>query len=237
MLRPLLGALCVALVTTAANAATFTQLNFDKNFDHIGSHSINGPTGLSSGNQGTGIEFDISADGDGHDVWHSEIAPGANPKTLTIATALFGVSKVHTLMNTWWGSSNPNLASVSFQGTNGASASFAIIGGQHVRDFNENPAYTNTLNAPNATAWWTDGGTGSGSQRLDLQSWDLGTTFLNETLTSITFSDSGKWPVQRIFVAGVTAEVAPVPLPAASLLLLSGFAGLGIMRARRRKTA
>ncbi|MEO0486881.1 MAG: VPLPA-CTERM sorting domain-containing protein [Pseudomonadota bacterium] len=234
MLKRLSVAAVLVALSTAAHASTFTTItNFTKNMDNVDNPgALNAPVGLSTGNQGTGIEFDIVNDINGNDVWHSDPG-GAGTKTLTINVNQFGVTTVHTLMNTWWGTTATGLASIEFSGTNGASVLYDIVGGTHVRDL-LNGFYTNTITSPDSQVWWSNGLTGLDQRRIDVQSWDLGAAFANETLQTITLTDMGAAELQRVYLAGLTLETdaAPVPLPAAGWMLLAALGGLAYAKRR-----
>lgn len=228
-------------IATSVGAVTLTQVDFDKNYDFIGADKIYGvePTTGSSvtGNQGTGIAFDLESTG--NDIWTSN---GGSPnytdnvgaQSLTVETSLQNVQTVHTLMNLWWGSTALGKTSVSFFGTNGASQVFDLTGGVEIRDYNQTSAYPNSTSSGMTQTWWESG---NATQRLDVVSFDIGSIFDGETLTSIVFTDTGAQGSHRAFVAGITAEVtsipSSVPVPASLSLLLLGMGGITALRRKK----
>ncbi|MBV5309550.1 hypothetical protein [Chromatium okenii] len=156
-------------------------------------------------------------------VWNSSYN---TDHTVSIAINKFGVNKVYSLINTWWGTTDSNKAYVDFLGTNGAYYSLNLIGGYDIRDYNQS-SYTNTINSPNTVNVYVQ--PENSSHRLDMQSIDLPDAFMSETLETIRFRDLGGADYQRIFLTGLTVDVSDantIPLPTPAWLLLSGLAGL-----------
>ncbi len=162
-----------------------------------------------------GVPFDIPAGGS--NVWDAHIAAGENPRILEIWTGLFGVSEVHTLINTRWGVPGPGeMAWLRFYGADGAEYEVPLIGDDDIRDYN-NAVYTNEINGVTTVNVVSVGPNGD-DVRLDKQQIQLPAEFHNQTLDRIELVDMGGDGVQRAFLAGVTAYV-PEPGGALAMLL------------------
>jgi hypothetical protein len=220
---------CLALVVTtgilAADAqATFIPVDFSS-FHNVRLQSIQPnanqfPEGDNL--QLGGVPFDIPAGG--LNVWSA----GPGNTTITVPVGIFGVDKVHTLINTGWGQPGPNsYAAIEFIATGGLMFTYALIGNADIRDHLYG-FWTNSINNTSTINVFTSTG-GLGSQvRLDKQEFDLPAAFLNETLTSIRFTDTGGEFLQRMIVEGITVDaVQQVPEGSASIILLTlGMASL-----------
>jgi len=164
----------------------------------------------------------------GNYMWHSELAGGANPRTVAIDVDVFGVESVYTLMGTWWGEkSSGAFATIEFFGDAGAYFQVELDGGAQIRDYNYNPTYTTSLDASVTKEIWNNGS----GQHIDRQLFVLPTIFHTQTLDSIKVSDSGNNGFQRSFLAAVT--VSPVPEPEAYALMLAGLGFMAIAIRRR----
>jgi hypothetical protein len=153
-----------------------------------------------------GIGFAIPVGG--NNVWTGEAARGGNPRALDVPVNAFGVTRVHTLINTLWGErDNGARASITFFGSAGAMHTVELDGNNHIRDYLWN-TWTNTINRNSAVNVFTAGsgkGIGSNNQvRLDMQTFTLPTAFANQTLTRVRISDWGGSHYQRLIVSGIT---------------------------------
>lgn len=186
------------------------------------------PTGLQTLG---GVPFDLLP-GTSSNSWAAEVGTTAgvqSVESMTLNVSIFGATAVDTLINTSWGYTDSNTVSVSFVGTGGASYSVNLVGGVDIRDWVDG-AYTNTINGTTSTEVFTGvpnrpfGTLG----RIDKQTIALPISFASETLTSITFTDSGvsgnddvsftqSVGGQRAFLYGVT--VTTVPEPSAYLMV------------------
>lgn len=162
-----------------------------------------------------GIPFLIpgNAEGTANNIWHSDVAAGGGSGTvsITIPINVAKVKTVYTLINTYWGSTQSGLLSVTFTGSAGATWTFNPIGGTNIRDYNDG-SYTDTIacQLPNGVgksatinAWVNGDG-----QRLDEQVFELPAAFRTQTLVSITLTDNGNSGEQRSFLAAVTVSTA-----------------------------
>src|SRR5207248_767924 len=113
------------------------------------------------------------------------------------------------LMNTFWGSTQANLLTITFTGSQGATWTYNPLGDVDVRDFN--PAtWTNAIqcrlpagkgNAGTVNAWKNQY-----KRRLDMQIFELPSSFCGQTLDSITITDAGDYYFQRVFLAAITVS-------------------------------
>ncbi|NUM35666.1 MAG: hypothetical protein HUU50_14055 [Candidatus Brocadiae bacterium] len=157
--------------------------------------------------------------------WNSSVAAGGGAGTvnLDIQVNLFGITEVHTLISTWWGTTG-NYASLTFYGSGGTTYTKSLYGNSDIRDY-LNGSYTNSINGTTTTQVW------SGSiYRIDKQTILLPTAFQSETLVSIRLSDWGNNSLQRTFLSGVA--VGYVPEPSTWMLCFFAFLGLGFLKKR-----
>jgi hypothetical protein len=152
-----------------------------------------------------------NAQGTANNVWHSDVAAGGGSGTVsvTIPVNVAKVKTVYTLMNTFWGSTQSGLVTITFTGSNGATWTFDPIGGVNIRDYNNG-------NLTNSIACQLPGGVGQSAtinawvngdgQRLDEQVYELPAAFKTQTLVSITITDSGNGGEQRSFLAALTVS-------------------------------
>lgn len=159
--------------------------------------------------------------------WAGSAAGGTNPRTLNIAVNTFGVDRVHTILNTVWGSTTAGLISITFIASGGLEQTFNLTGGTDVRDYN-NDAYTNTFSASTTFAAFNNGQ----GQRLDRQVFDLSPAFQSATLLTIRVIDNGSTGVSRAVLSAATLEANPIPAPAGAGVLTA--AGILLLRRRQR---
>jgi VCBS repeat-containing protein len=149
-----------------------------------------------------GVSFDFPVSDD--NAFAFRISPPG--QALTVTTNLHAVDKVYTLLNTEWGQPGPNsYASVEFVGDGDADYTVNLIGGVNVRNWTTG-GNTQNINGT-TTVEWFDAGSG---HRLDMQTFDLPDTFLNENLVKIIFRDTGHPGFSDLLVSGITAETEPV---------------------------
>jgi hypothetical protein len=163
-----------------------------------------------------GIPFLIpgNAEGTANNVWNADEAAGGGSGTvsITIPINVAKVKTVYTLMNTYWGSTQPGLLSLTFTGSAGATWTVSLVGGTNIRDYNQNGSTTDTIlcqlpGAVGKTATVNAWVNGQG-QRLDEQVFELPAAFRTQTLVSVTITDSGNSGEQRSFLAAVTVSTA-----------------------------
>lgn len=189
-----------------------------------------------NGNTGTGLTF---AD------WSGEYNITDTGDTTTISIpdiALNGDADVNTLINTFYGSSGIQ-AVVTFTNSDGAVATYSLVGDQTIRDYN-NAIYANDLQGYNsdptlgdvtAQNWWGDGSDG---QRLDAQTFVLPSGWAGTALVSMTIdnpSDSNSDTVLSALQVDDRSLTPPAATPEPSSLLLLGSTVLGAAGIVRRR--
>ncbi len=153
-----------------------------------------------------GIPFDIPESGDNY--WNSHFSEdgildtGSNPKSIDIQVNRFGVSEVHTLINTLGGQAGNSYACLEFFGSDGAYYKKDLYGNSDIRDFNQG-RWTNIINNTTTIKVFDN----SQGQRLDKQMIELPIAFLDEELSMIRLTDNGRDNFQRVFLAGITVGV------------------------------
>ena len=168
-------------------------------------------------------------------IWHSQYDTGSNPRSISIDVGLFGASKVHTLINTYWGSANTALVQLNFHGSAGgqhAVYTVDLVGNHDIRDFNQG-TYTNQINGTTTIQVFYDPTGSYGTpDRLDKQEIALPASFHTMTLDRIDMLDWGLQGTQRAWLAGLTVELVPEP---ASLSLLAAAGLVPILSKIRRR--
>jgi len=265
MNKTLVFGIVVALAASdlASAALSFTKLDLNGNWKMSSSGSIAGFP-LSSQTYLGGVPFKQS-DLQGQ-VWNGayladgSTQSGSSAQTLTINTNVADARGFYSVINTWWGQPGPSsYASLTFNFSDSSSMTKNLVGNVDIRDFNyQTVTYTNQINNTSTRNVYLNAGS---SYALDRQWFDFG-VHSGKTLTSVVFTDSGSWGVQRYLVSGATVQsgqsgqiVGPALLPgqtgspgapdsaavpepgqvAASLLLLGGISGYVFLK--RRKSA
>ncbi len=149
---------------------------------------------------------------------------------VTTSTSIGSSSKVYVLMNSAFGVSGKNIATLEFKAANGATDSIDIIEGTNIRD-HYNDGYNNSATDILHTFNYS-------SDRLDEYAYTLPSSFDNTTLTDIILSstlDAGN-PNGEAFLAAATlvSPSSSVPEPATIFLLISGLIGIVAFGFRRR---
>jgi hypothetical protein len=186
----------IAIAFTAAASARAGEVTVDisglanEPWTYVGPNDfliINGST-FPTGNQNFGgVPFSIPTSPNNY--WAAGAAANFGPGTvsLTIPVGVSGVTSVFTLLNTMWGFAGPQAyLFITFNGSNGATATRPLVGNVRVRDYN-NDGNTNTINNTTTVQVW-DNGLG---QRLDRQEYILPAAFASQVLNSVTITDTG----------------------------------------------
>src|ERR1035441_1505932 len=186
----------IAIAFAAAAAARAVEIPIDisglanEPWTYVGPNDfliINGST-FPTGNQNFGgVPFSIPASPNNY--WAGAAAAnfGSGTVSLAIPVDVSGVTSVFTLLNSMWGFAGPKAyLFVTFNGSNGATVTHALVGNMNVRDYN-NDGNTNTIDNTTTVQVW-DNGLG---QRLDRQEYILPAAFASQVLTSVTITDTG----------------------------------------------
>jgi hypothetical protein len=161
------------------------------------------PDSLTGDRYFDGIPFRIPIAGLNY--WNSYLVPGPNPRSIDVPMGINRVSRVHALMGSYWGQPGPDVyAIIECFGAAGAYHRENLVGNDDIRDYNQD-YFTNFINGVTTIEVASYRSFGSG-QRLDKMSIELPGDF--GILTAIRLTDSGGDDVQRIFIAGITCEIA-----------------------------
>lgn len=223
----------VAILAASASAALadFQIIDIDshRNGGRDNTLLANGGN-LPIGNQTfAGVPFDMGGGPSLSDPWayYAHVDAGGNVGAVseTFDINVFGVTDVYTLMSTFWGAPGPNsFVSVTFNGSDGAVATFNLVGNVDLRDYNFNPTYTTVINGTTTIEVFNNGQ----GQHVDRQQFTLPAAFASQTLTTMVLTDTGQPNFQRVFMTGLTVEYIPAP---AGLALF----GMGLAAAARRR--
>ncbi len=238
--------LALALSAQEARAGTVTDINIspllgDWTGENNGAAIAAAPT---NGNTGTGITF---ADWSGH----YGLDEGGITTISTGSVALNNDASVNALMNSFFGgAAGSTEATITFQNSNGDQATYSLIAGQTIRDY-YNGIYNNALQGYNSASglgsvtaqpWWTTGdaannGNGEPSERLDVQTFVLPSSWAGTDLTSMTINNpAGSGNDIAYSALQVVDGGASVPEPMSLALLGSALGGLALVRRARRET-
>lgn len=184
------------------------------------------PTGLSTGNQGTMIPFDVSSYNGAAGTW---LAPSTNGSTLDVHVSFSGAQSFYALLNNYYGTPGADEYDITIKASNGDQVTYQSIGGKDTRDYNA-AFYSNTI--ANSTTPWFDNGIG---QRLDVRMFTLPGTFAADTITDFIITERNA-PDIALF-SGLTLSTTTggfgVPEPSSLALFGVSLLGLGFLRRRR----
>ena len=133
-----------------------------------------------------------------------------------IPVNISGGKVLSTLINSTYGQAGDTVGTVEVKGTDGADATFNLVEGTNIRDFN-NDGFNNSIAPGTPSASF-----GNGQVRLDMQTFTLPAAFATARITDIILTSSGGSPQGNPFLAAATVTTASGP--AQIVLLGSGVA-------------
>ena len=124
---------------------------------------------------------------------------------IDMASTATKVTSVHSLMNCFFGEAGSRIGSITFAFDDGSSFVEEVVVGKNVRDYYQGLRYTATVSdpsvtevmAPSAPTWL----------RLDMQTWIFPTEYQGKGLCGISVESTGREPIGKLFIAGLTATV------------------------------
>ncbi len=197
----------VDFTTTDVNS---TSVNIDPQINNFLADSVPGefPTGGSVIQVG-GVDFTLAhyPNTTNLGVAVTADATPATPSVLDFPVNVANPTRVYTLINSFYGAPGTLLGTIEFIGTGGAQASFDLVEGMNVRDFN-NGVFVNTVSQALPSISFA-----GGQGRLDRQSFDLPASFLGQTLTEIRLTGIAGALAGRPFLAAATVVSATAGTP------------------------
>ncbi len=183
-----------------------------------------------------GVPFQLGA-ATANNFWNSNNSGLPGTIALDVALNHKYSTRVHTILNTLWGTSTSGLISLEFFGQNGSYYREDWSGLDQIRSISSG-IYLNTTSSPNTHEVWRYEVSASEKYWHDRQVIELPNAFATDTLTGFRLTDRGQSGFQRLALMGLTVETSPppppVPEPATAFVLGSGLLGLGrISRAKR----
>ena len=143
-----------------------------------------------------GVPFDLAEDSSGNTIYYT-----TTETSLTIPANVYGVTHAYTLINSAWGTAGVTVGKVEFYGSAGGYYEANLVEGTNVRD-HYNGSFENSIDGVTALNAFTSK---DGMDRLDMQIYNLPSSFATQTLTDIvftTFAGNGGQP----FIAAATVE-------------------------------
>jgi hypothetical protein len=221
-------ALVLGLASLSSAAFVPLDLSSVYNLNRQGNYGVDPllwqfPSGLQT-YSGIPFQYGNSANAD---YWSAvtNVGPTNRPVSIDIPVYIIHAEKVHTILNTNWGTTLTGKGSIEFFGENGAYHKVDLQGDQNVRSI-QRSIYTNGLSDPNASLVWSAEVDFFLGYRHDRQEFVLPTPFQSTKLTNIRVNDTGANGISRLALMAVTVQHNPVPEPLTSVGLLLGVATL-----------
>jgi hypothetical protein len=224
---PLLGS--ALLGCAALSAASFTNVDISSYVNgnvQYGARTF--PTGTTTGNQNTGIPFNVATFNGIAGNWSPY---GLPTQVLDVPLHVSGQASFYALLNNIYGTPRADEYDITIKATNGDSITYQSIGGVDTRDYNSN-VFTNTI--ANTTFPWFDNGIG---QRLDVREFNLPASFQNEIVSDFIITQLR--PTDAVLFSGLTFSDVSYTAPEPRSILLIGIGGsvlslFPLCRRRRR---
>ena len=236
------------LAKLGATAFTYVTIPTSNNIQTALISTI--PTGTFTANNTLATPFSISAapgkcgpSGNSPCNYYDGFGFSGSGKSITMEVDVASPTDVYTLMNAYQPAGGQQLATIKFVGSGGASLTFALIGGQDIRDYYQGSfsnsltngvAGVQALNAFSCTDPATCRGSGAtlnvatgltGSYVVDEQHFSLGATFAGQTLTEITLTDTynGSNPILLgVTVGSAGTGILPSGIPQFTISTVAG---------------
>lgn len=209
------------------SAATYTTVDLSAYVNsNVSINPATFPTGTGTGNQGTGIPFNVATFGNAEGTWNPLFS---STGVVDVHVNISGQASFYALLNNYFGTPNADEYNITVKATNGDSVTYQSIGGVDTRDYNSN-VFTNSI--ANTTFPWFDNGIG---QRFDLREFNLPASFATETVSDFIVTQIN--PTDSALFSGLTfSNVAfnATPEPMSIGLFAGGLAVIGLARAAKR---
>ncbi len=227
---PILGLTLFSCATLSADSLTTVDISSYVNGNvQYGARTF--PTGTTTGNQNTGILFNVATFNGIASNWSPY---GLPTQVLDVPLYVSAQASFYALLNNIYGTPGADEYDITIKATNGDSITYPSIGGVNTRDYNAN-SYTNSIS--NTTFPWFNNGIG---QRLDMREFNLPLSFQNEIVSDFIITQIR--PNDAVLFSGLTFsdvpyDAAPAPEPMSILLIGMGGGTLSLFslcRKRRR---
>ncbi len=218
----------LALIAKLVTAASFTYVPIAANSSIQADLMSTFPTGIFTANNALETPFSIPSTPNtcgpsgGLPCNYYRFGLNSSGTSITINTSVSSPTDVYTLLNAYNPAQGQQLGTIKFVGTGGTSVTFALIGGEDIRDIHQS-IYADTLangvpgvQALNAfmcvvpTTCTDDSGLAPpGTYFVDEQHFSLGSTFAGQTLTEIILTDTNNSSVPILLGVTVASQGSP----------------------------
>jgi hypothetical protein len=210
-------------------AASFTSVDISSYVNsNVAINPQTFPTGTTTGNEGTGIPFDVATYNGIAGTWNAEFS---STETLDVKLNVSGQASFYALLNNYFGTPGADEYNITIKATDGDSVTYQSIGGVDTRDYNSS-VFTNTIAA--TTTYWFNNGIG---QRLDVREFNLPASFATETVSDfiITQVDLNDPALFSGLTFSTSAASFATPEPASVLFCLVAAPLLALFLRRQRR--
>lgn len=180
------------------------------------------PTGITYGNRGADVPFDISLYQGSVGNWAASL--NSPQEKLDVKLDATGATTFYALLNNGFGTPGVNEYDITFEASNGDSITYQSIGGVDTRDYNEN-YFTNTISGTTTPFFNNRLG-----QRMDMREFSLPSSFADDTITNFVITQIS--PSDNALFWGLTYSngVTATPEPLSLTLTAVGILAVGILR-------